>query len=1271
MPSPAEDPLEKMFAHKSKMAKLISQKTLNTYKELLFMLRRMQKTGELPVHQENAYLGDNVLAKDIYLRKYFVKDLDGKPIETRPEDVFTRLAAFMACVEETEEKRFSYAVKFYRHLYDGHFLPGGRVIAGAGDLYRLKTLANCFVSMIEADNMEAIYKAAYECARTYSYGGGIGVDMTTLRPRNSVVHNASDFSTGSVSFMELYSLTTGLIGQSGRRGALMLTLDVKHPDAINFIKIKQDPNWVTRQIVDQCSWSGIFDKTQLAEVERQVRENTQVRFANVSLKVCDEFMNSVEEQIKYSPNTILVYRRTKDDTPEKTKQGEIQYSIGVPSKNLANYQLIFKAETIGDLNLFLKEYGKSITEEELKNVGKRTVFGDYIVNTADGKDLAIHYAGDFILYFNSDPTGEIKKLVKGRDVWHQFVASNYKTAEPGLIFWSRMSKYSPTNYVGRPIISTNPCVAADSLVPTENGLERIDSIQAENIIVDSRTETANGLLQYGCKSVKPLQRLMTGYKDCYTLETKSGYEVTATPDHRILTKEGWKELKDITENDSVLIQSGEGKFNKSCKLPFDVQNRIVGNNGREYNLNLPSEWNRDLGLLLGWLTGDGFISTSHNKVGLVFAKEDEEARQKIQPIFENYCNGRITKLRHFNGCLQIRSGSKYIADFFRKLGVKNSNCEREVPLTLFTATEEAVLGFLEGLLSSDGTIALGTESRNYVRLNSSSLKLLKQVQLLLLNFGMKSTIYDRSTKSKIFRYTNTKGEIIKYKTSGINYELNISKQNVAKLIKRIVFLQTKNKNKVSELRAFEFYKETFVDKVKAKKFAGVKEVWDITEPETHSFIANGIVVHNCGEIPLQDGGACNLGSINLSRFVNASYSPEAEIDWERLRTTVHEFTRFLDNTITWNEQLNPLEKQRVATGETRRLGLGVMGIADMLNELGIGYDSDEALRLMERVMKFIANESYRASAVLAKEKSPAPLWDYEKYSKGPFFSEAITEDVKDLVKENGLRNLALLTIAPTGTLSNVVLGFVHGKKHYAGVSSGVEPVFALYYRRRSETLNREQSSKFYTVFHPTVEGYVEMMGLKDALVDIEDLDEMRKVLPEHFFRTAHFIDPMKRVEIQGICQKYIDHSISSTVNLPESIKPDTVSQIYFEAWKKGLKGITIYRDGSRYPILSVATQQSEFQKMKSKPFKVVTGSGELLVKGDEVFTMDDGSLTTVFHSLENNHPIEIIHLDPVTLEPVGSNLEKFMVPQKQSGATDSGVCKIELKDGKVVKTCEE
>ena len=140
---------------------------------------------------------------------------------------------------DIDKKQKKWARKFYEELFDGRFIPGGRVLAGAGALYRLKTLANCFVTKIQRDDIDSIYKAAYECARTYSYGGGIGVDISSLRPKDSIVHNAADSSTGAVSFMELYSLTTGLIGQSGRRGALMLTIDVKHPDIEHFLKVKK------------------------------------------------------------------------------------------------------------------------------------------------------------------------------------------------------------------------------------------------------------------------------------------------------------------------------------------------------------------------------------------------------------------------------------------------------------------------------------------------------------------------------------------------------------------------------------------------------------------------------------------------------------------------------------------------------------------------------------------------------------------------------------------------------------------------------------------------------------------------------------------------------------------------------------------------------------------------------------------------------------------------------------------------------------------------
>lgn len=872
------DSLQQMFQHRSKLLKVVDPHLIENYKNLLLMLKEMQNRGQVAVHHD--YLNNNELALNIYRNKYYLKDLKGQVIEDKPEDVFARLAAFMAAMEQNGRQE-EFLLKFYNILYNGYFMPGGRVIAGAGDLYRLKTLANCFVSVIEDDNIESIYKAAYECARTYSYGGGIGVDISNLRPKDSVVHNAADKSTGAVSFMELYSLTTGLIGQSGRRGALMLTLDVKHPDVLNFINTKRVPNWVTKQIIEQCKWSNLFDEKDLRVIENQVRENTQVRFANISLKVSDEFMKAVEEETKYGKQAILLYKKYNKVTVTAVEQGDgIHYSYGIPSKSLQDYESFEKFDSVVELNKFLATFGASIAEPELKDMAKRDLFGDYVIPTSMNYDLAVKYAGDFMLYFGSDKCGEIKRLVKARQVWDLFVAGNYKTAEPGLIFWTTMSKYSPSNYVGRPIASTNPC----------------------------------------------------------------------------------------------------------------------------------------------------------------------------------------------------------------------------------------------------------------------------------------------------------------------------------------------------------------------------------------------------GEIPLEDGGACNLGSINLSRFVIDGYTKNAHIDWQALGEVAIDVTRFLDNVVAWNEFLNPLEKQKHASNETRRVGLGIMGIADMLNQLGIPYDSDEGIALMEKVSRFIANKAYESSAQLAEEKGASPLWDYEKYSRGPFFQEVLDPEVQELVKQKGLRNIALLSIAPTGTISNVVLGFVLDGRHYIGVSGGIEPIFALYYTRRSESFG----NKFFKMFHATVQAYVDMMGLQDQVNTVND-DELKKVLPAFFFRTAHYIEPEKRVQIQGVCQKYIDHSISSTVNLPESIDPEVISSIYLEAWRKGLKGITIYRDGSRYPILSVQQEQNEFQKVKDRSFKVLVGEQALDLKGDEVFTLPDGTLSTPFHALRK-------HAQGVVVNEVGSEVPVKVAESHgdhKEGKHDhddtegSKVCKIEFVNGQLVKSCGE
>ena len=818
---------EDMFRHQGKTVNIIGKTRVKTYRDLYRQLTELQEKNEIPVHDN--YLGDNVLAQNLYKKKYFIKDLNSDLIESTPEDVFKRLSSFLATVEGTKAKQKKWATKFYEELFEGRFIPGGRVLAGAGDLYRLKTLANCFVTKIQRDEIDSIYKAAFECARTYSYGGGIGVDISSLRPKDSIVHNAADSSTGAVSFMELYSLTTGLIGQSGRRGALMLTIDVKHPDIEHFLKVKKVPNWVTNQIVDQCNWSGRFDNQELETIKKQVMENTQVRFANISVKASDEFMQAVDEQREYLQGEYLVYQKKKNNILNNAPQDidNIHYSINIPSKDISNYALMDSFSTFARMKNWLEQkYNFSITKSKFSDKMNRDVYGDISIELNNEEyDLAIRQAGDFMLYFSSEQTGEIRRMVKARDIWDQFIEGNYKTAEPGLIFWSTMSKYSPSNYVGKPIICTNPCA----------------------------------------------------------------------------------------------------------------------------------------------------------------------------------------------------------------------------------------------------------------------------------------------------------------------------------------------------------------------------------------------------EVPLEDGGACNLGSLNLSCFIENGYEANAKINWDKLAESTAILIRFLDNVVTWNEDLNALEKQKVAARETRRLGLGIMGIADMLNQLGLGYDSKEGIAIITQAMEFITNAAFQASASLAGEKGASPIYSEEEYMKCPFIEAALSKETQSLIRENGIRNIAIMSIAPTGSISNIIKGIQVGGKNYIGVSGGVEPIFALYYTRRTESFKKNE---FYKVFHSTVQAYIDKMDLREEL---EAADKIEDILPDYFLRTAHHIKPDKRVEIQGLIQRYIDHSISSTINLPEDVQPEVISDIYLKAWKKDLKGVTIYRDGSRFPILSTETELTEFQKIKENEFKISVDGDEIITaNGEEIIKLPDGTLTTVYHYMKNS-----------------------------------------------------
>lgn len=313
--------------------------------------------------------------------------------------------------------------------------------------------------------------------------------------------------------------------------------------------------------------------------------------------------------------------------------------------------------------------------------------------------------------------------------------------------------------------------------------------------------------------------------------------------------------------------------------------------------------------------------------------------------------------------------------------------------------------------------------------------------------------------------------------------------------------------------------------------------WDTMKDYHNAEYCSPLVSTNpCAEQPLPDGGCCNLGAVNLERFVDNN----GNFMIDQFKETVGIAARFLDNVVDYNMDRHALEDQKKNAENDRRVGLGILGLGDMMVRMGIKYDSEDALQTIEQIMQIFRDTAYETSTELAEEKGQFPNFDWNGFSKSKFIKN-LPKSLQEKIKQNGVRNCTLTTVAPTGSGAIV-----------SRVTSGVEPIFATSYKRRVKNNGDGYGKTFneYKVYHPII----------GKLFETDDN------LPEYVV-TAHNIDPYFRVKMQGVIQQYIDSSISSTVNLAENITIDTVADIYMTAYEAGLKGITVYREGSREGIL--------------------------------------------------------------------------------------------------------
>ena len=364
--------------------------------------------------------------------------------------------------------------------------------------------------------------------------------------------------------------------------------------------------------------------------------------------------------------------------------------------------------------------------------------------------------------------------------------------------------------------------------------------------------------------------------------------------------------------------------------------------------------------------------------------------------------------------------------------------------------------------------------------------------------------------------------------------------------------------------------------------------WDtMTKYHNAEYCSPLVSTNPCAEQPLPDGGCCNLGALNLERFVDQ----DGNFDFDGFKETTAVGARFLDNVIDYNLDRHALEEQKQNAKNDRRVGLGILGLGDMLVKMGIKYDSDEALETIGKIMEIHRDTAYETSTELAKEKGQFPNFDWDGYSQSLFVQD-LPKKLQNKIKKNGIRNCTLTTVAPTGSGAIV-----------ARVTSGVEPIFATSYQRKvkkNDSLGKEFDT--FTVYHPVVK---EMFGTDENL-------------PEYVV-TAHNVDPYFRVKMQGVVQKYIDSSISSTVNLAEETTVDTVADIYMTAYKADLKGITVYREGSREGILITDDKSSENEGQNSETAEMKTARNRPSITEGKTRRMrtGDGTLYVTVNEDEN------------------------------------------------------
>ncbi|WP_420595179.1 LAGLIDADG family homing endonuclease [Deinococcus sp.] len=736
--------------------------------------------------------------------------------------------------------------------------------------------------------------------------------------------------------------------------------------------------------------------------------------------------------------------------------------------------------------------------------------------------------------------GDSRSGIPAAWLWDQVAQHAWSTGEPGLIFVDRINEYSALKNLGEryEIRSTNPCVTADTWVSTAMGARQVRELIGKDFCATVNGQPFNAVGGFWLTGVKPVLKV----------RTKRGYELRLTENHKlskVILQNREQQFTDWTQ---------AGQLRPGDKIMLSDHRRTQGWAGRG---------NHTEGWLLGSLVGDGTFITDKARpmAALGFWGENrhwvaDQAEAQLRAL------GEAKKLWRGDdeARKRIRISSEALAELAAKFGIVHGH------KTLTDQIEQGgytfYKGFLQGLFDADGGVQGNRQNGVSVRLAQSDLELLRRVQRMLSRLGILSTLLSERRVAAKRALPDGKGGLSEYDVKA-QHELLISGSNLGVFAEQVGFRDPSKAERLAvHLAGYigQPKRERFSDEIVSIEQGGEEAVYDVTVEEVHAFDANCIIAHNCGEIPLTVGEPCDLGAINLAAYVHNS-----DFDFPTFRADVRTCVRFLDDVLDVN--VFALEDNRVASQDLRRLGLGVMGLADALIKLGLRYDNEAGREMIFEIMTALREEAVSESERLGDERGHYAVYQRHE-ARMPHAPR---------------RNVAVLTVAPTGTTSMLM-----------GVSSGIEPVFSPFIWRK---IGSEYRALLAPLFVELLESYppAPNMALHDGKWDWDKVTQAvsenhgsvvgLSFIPaalQQVFVCAHDIAPLDHVRMQGAVQRAFDeegfagNSLSKTINLPNSATVQDVQDAYGEAYRTGCKGITVYRDGSRqFQVLSTSKTEKK------------------------------------------------------------------------------------------------